>query len=112
MNVYFSLSFPPFGSGAQPLFFVMRGVVLFNILQHFERVELLVELVELVRVLVVVELVELVRVLVVPVVFCSSSRCSSAFVTQVFPSARMSTNVNFSPFIRGNCLFNSKVSKN
>ena len=41
-------------------------------LQHFstffERVELLVELVELVRVLVVVELVELVRVLVVPVV--------------------------------------------
>ena len=54
----------------------MRGVVLFNILQHFERVELLVELVELVRVLVVVELVELVRVLVVPVVFCSSSRCA------------------------------------
>lgn len=43
-------------------------------LQHFstffERVELLVELVELVR-------VELVRVLVVPVVFCSSSRCSN-----------------------------------
>ena len=48
----------------------MRGVVLFNISQHFERVELLVELVELVR-------VELVRVLVVPVVFCSSSRCSN-----------------------------------
>ena len=47
----------------------LRGVVLFNISQHFERVELLVELVELVR-------VELVRVLVVPVVFCSSSRCA------------------------------------
>ena len=70
-------------------------VVLFNISQHFERVELHVELVELVR-------VELVRVLVVPVVFCSSSRCAPVFVTQVFPSARMSTNVNFSPFIRGN----------
>ena len=76
----------------------------------FERVELLVELVELVRVELV--RVELVRVLVVPVVFCSSSRCAPVFVTQVFPSARMLTNVNFSPFIRGNCLFNSKVSKN
>ena len=31
----------------------LRGVVLFNISQHFERVELLVELVELVRVFVV-----------------------------------------------------------
>ena len=40
----------------------------------FERVELLVELVELVRVELV--RVELVRVLVVPVVFCSSSRCA------------------------------------